>query len=178
MSPARTDPSHRHLVLVGDMGVGKTSVGRLLAERLGRPLLDSDDYLAAGGETGRELAERKGVAALHRVEAEHLLDALATEAPAVIAAAASVVDRESCLDALRSADLVWLRADPDTAVQRMEHGSHRRDLGSATREAVTGLAARRAARYEEVADLTIDTDQLRPSDAVSQVLSWLTTRHG
>lgn len=177
MSPVETDLSPRHVALVGGMGVGKTSVGRLLAERLGRPLLDSDDHLAAGGETGRELAEREGVTALHRAEAQHLLDALASEEPAVVAAAASVVDSERCLAAFRSADVVWLRADPETAVGRMEHSSHRRDLGPDTRETVTDLAARRAARYEEVADLTIDTDRLRPIDTVVQVVAWLMTRY-
>lgn len=160
------------------MGVGKTSVGRLLAERLGRPLLDSDADLAARGETGRELADRKGISALHVVEAQHLLGALASDEPAVIAAAASVVDSESCLSALRSPAVVWLRVDPQTAVERMQHSAHRRDLGTDAQETVRELTERRQARYEEVADLVIDTDGLQVSDTVSQVGSWLATRYG
>lgn len=171
------DPSPPHLVLVGGMGVGKSSAGRMLARRMGRPLFDSDDYLAARGQTGRELAARESVTALHRVEAQHLLDALTSKDLAVVAAAASVVDGQRCLDALRPVDVVWLRADPETAARRMEQGAHRRQLGPDVTEAVAALTDRRVARYGAVADLVIDTDQLQVDDVVFQVLAWLTTRY-
>src|SRR4029450_13513392 len=80
-----------HIVVVGSMAVGKSTVGRGLAARLGRPFRDSDaDLGATGGGTGRGLAEREGVEALHRWEAGHLLTALEGSQPAVVAAAASV----------------------------------------------------------------------------------------
>lgn len=180
MSKAGPEPTPRHLVLVGGMAVGKTSVGRKLAEHLTRRFLDSDDHLlATRGQTGRQLAARDGVEALHRAEARHLLDTLASDEPAVVAAAASVVDEDRCLDALRSVDVVWLRAQPETAALRMAQGGHhRRSLGPDRTEAIASLADRRAARYGEVADLVIDTDQLRTDDIASQVLAWLTIRHG
>ena len=78
-------------------GRGKDHVGAGLAARLGRPLRDSDRDLEASQKIrGRELAQRDGVEALHRWEAEHLLGALDGDEPAVIAAAASVVDDRAC----------------------------------------------------------------------------------
>ncbi|HEY4752428.1 MAG TPA: shikimate kinase, partial [Candidatus Limnocylindrales bacterium] len=74
------DPLHdvRHVVLLGTMGSGKTTVGRLLAERLGRPLRDSDPEIeAATGYTAREIRDRDGPDALHDLEARLLLSTLA-----------------------------------------------------------------------------------------------------
>jgi shikimate kinase len=142
------------------MAVGKSTVGRALAARLGRPFRDSDDDLeATRGLTGRTLAEREGVDALHRWEAEHLLAALAGTEPAVVPAAASVVDDGACLTALRAPFVVWLRAPAGVLAQRMSDSAraddHRRPLGDAT--TIAELEARRADRFAAVADLTIDT---------------------
>ena len=151
---------HPHVVVVGSMAVGKSTVGRALAARLGRPFRDSDDDLeATRGLTGRALVEREGVDALHRWEAEHLLAALAGNRPAVIAAAASVVDEAAGLAALREPFVIWLRAPAAVLAQRVADGAraddHRRQLGDAA--AVAELEARRADRFAAVADLTIDT---------------------
>lgn len=150
----------RHVVVVGSMAVGKSTVGRALAARLGRPFRDSDEDLgAARGVTGRELARREGVDALHRWEAKHLQAALAGTQPAVVAAAASVVDDDASLAALREPFVVWLRAPAAVLAQRIADGTwgddHRRPLADAT--AVAELEAHRAGRFDAVADLTIDT---------------------
>jgi shikimate kinase len=150
----------RHVVVVGSMAVGKSTVGRALAARLGRPFRDSDDDLqATQGLTGRALAEREGVDALHRWEAEDLRAALAGTQPAVVAAAASVVDDDASLAALREPFVVWLRAPATVLAQRIADGTwaddHRRPLGDAA--AVAELEAHRADRFAAVADLTIDT---------------------
>jgi shikimate kinase len=142
------------------MAVGKSTVGRALAARLGRPFRDSDDDLeATQGLTGRALAEREGVDALHRWEAGHLRAALAGTQPAVVAAAASVVDDDACLAALREPFVVWLRAPAGVLAQRIADGTrgddHRRALGDAT--AVAELQAHRAGRFAAVADLPVDT---------------------
>jgi shikimate kinase len=142
------------------MAVGKSTVGRALAARLGRPFRDSDDDLAATrGVTGRALAEREGVDALHRWEAEHLLTTLAGTQSVVVAAAASVVDDAACRAALREPFVVWLRAPAAVLARRIAGDAraddHRRPLGDAT--AVAELEARRADRFRAVADLTIDT---------------------
>jgi|SRR5215510_3865569 len=142
------------------MAVGKTTVGRALADRLGRPFRDSDaDLAATRGLTGRTLAQREGVDALHRWEAQDLLDALAGSEPVVVAAAASVVDDAACLAALRDPFVVWLRAPATLLSRRMAGGSgaddHRRPVGDTL--AVAALEAERARRFGAVADLTVDT---------------------
>lgn len=165
-----------HVVLIGSMAVGKSTTGRHLARRLGRPLRDSDDDIETETDaTGRQLAQRHGVATLHRREAQHLLDALADPSPAVIAAAASVVEDERCVAALQAPFVVWLRARQSTLVRRLgaDGGGRRRGLGDDPAGALAALEATRAPRYEELADLVIDVDGRDPDEVVHRVLAGL-----
>jgi shikimate kinase len=126
-------PADRHIVLVGLMGAGKSTVGRVLAARLHRPVADSDrDLELASGLTAEEWRDQRGTRALHAREASILLEALSMRRPAVICAAASTIERARCREALRAsaAIVVWLRARPDTLAARFEREIHRPRFGS------------------------------------------------
>ena len=118
-------PHAPHLVLVGMMGAGKTTVGRRVAALLRRPLIDSDELIEGRtGRTVRQIFETDGEPAFRALETEALVDALAEPEPLVIAAAGGVLLREENRDALRrsSAKVVWLRADPDVLAERAIEG--------------------------------------------------------
>jgi len=121
-----------HVVVIGLMGAGKTSIGRRVAERLGRPFVDGDEVLGARcGRTAADVAEADGIEALHRLEAAILLEALADDEPAVIGPAASTVEDEPCRAALaHRALVVWLAADVDWIAERAKDKGHRPLVGS------------------------------------------------
>jgi len=152
-----------HVVIVGPMGVGKSTIGREVAARLDRPLRDSDDDLsAARGISGRELTAREGIGALHRWEADHLLAALSDDEPAVIAAAASVVDDPRVRAALDEPFVVWLRAPTELLVARVLESDHRPDLGPDPAATIARIVEARTERYAEVADLAVDAADVDP----------------
>lgn len=163
--------STSHLVVMGMMGSGKTTLGSGLAEHLHRPLLDSDAEIERDrGWTGAEIAEREGVEALHELEREVLLRALRTPSPAVVTAAASVVTDERCRRALDPAVVVWLDAPVDALAARVASGAHRRPIDVA---AAQRLATARRESFVEVADLRLDA--LRPADELlAEVLGFVT----
>ena len=159
------------------MGAGKTTVGRALAERLGRTWRDSDAEIEADiGLTVRELRDRDGVDAMHACEATQLLDALASPEPSVISAAASVVEDATCRDAMAGPDLmvVWLRAAPEVLAERFASADdHRPAYGESTSAFLADQAALREPLAAGVGARFVDVDGLSTSEVVARVLDAL-----
>ncbi|MGD1050765.1 MAG: shikimate kinase [Solirubrobacteraceae bacterium] len=168
MSAAVTRPRCpiRHIALVGLMGVGKTTVGRLLAGALHWSFADSDAAIEAReGASVREIQRRHGAPALHALEAAVLLEALGEPGPSVICAAASTIEEERCRRALGQPDVrvVWLSATLETMVARYDRDPHRPRYDEGTRGALAAQLAARAALYTSVAAMTIESDALAPA---------------
>jgi shikimate kinase/SAM-dependent methyltransferase len=158
------------------MGVGKTTVGRALAEALGYRFIDNDAGIEAEYDaTGAELAAEYGVPELHRLEAAQLnnaLDFFGSE-PVVIAAAASVVDDDETRDRLHDVVVVWLQAPPVYLAERQRSSDHRRKLGL---DEPGGLAAQSEARallYGAVADIEISVQGRAVADIVEEIQTCL-----
>lgn len=164
----------RHVVLIGTMGVGKTTIGRRLAERLGLRFTDSDDQLLEMvGMNAQRYAAEHGVPALHEAEVEVLMQAL-SRPPSVIAAAASVADSPSALAtlAISRARVVVLEAPPEVTWNRRIGSPHRRDV---TRDELARLTARRKGNLRDVRAVDVvdtslfDVEQI--VDRLTRVLS-------
>jgi shikimate kinase len=167
-------PRDLPVVVLGLMGAGKSSLGRALAARWSRPFSDSDAHIErAHARSAAEIAQADGVAALHALEAAHLLTALATQPAHVVSAAASVADRSDCLRALRDAFVVWLDLPPDVLARRFATGAHRPHYGPDPAVVLAAQRERRAAAFDAVADLTIRHDALPIPLLAEQVESGL-----
>ena len=163
----------RHLVLVGLMGSGKTTVGRVVAQRLRRELFDSDVMIEAReGRTVRAIFAEDGEDAFRAIETDVLVEALAADDKAVIAAAGGVVLRPENRAALRDsgARVVWLRADPATLVERVKGGVHRPLLDDDPRGTLERMYAERSDLYREVADAIVMVDKRSVNEIVEAVL--------
>lgn len=150
----------RTIVLIGPMGAGKSTVGRLVADRLARSLVDSDLVLwRALGVSAADLAATEGVERLHQVESLVLERSLERSAGAVITAAASVADDPALVERLRRGRefVGLLTARPDVCVRRSSSGRHRRDVGAVEH---AELIASRMDAYRRAADIELDTTSL------------------
>jgi shikimate kinase len=166
-----------HVVLVGLMGSGKSTVGRHLAVLLGRPFVDNDEQVRA--ITGRSVAEvslREGVTEMRRLESEALALALAWPVPAVITAAAGTILDEQARRWLREPYVVWLRAEPATLAGRVAADPLRPLLGDQPEAVLRMLDQQRSALYAEVADLSVHVDRLAPADVAASIAASLPTR--
>jgi shikimate kinase len=165
----------RHVVLVGAMGSGKTTIGVPLAGSLHRPLVDNDAQLVdRAGMTAAELAEREGVDKLHQAEAENLLAALRSPAVSVITAAASTIASREVRDALeQDAFVVWLRADPAALAARMASSETRPFSSEEPARVVEQQARDRDPLFAQVADLVVEPDRSTPDAVVARILERL-----
>ncbi len=168
----------RHVVLIGLMASGKTTVGRLLATRLGLPFVDNDDQLQVRtGHSAREIALAEGADGLHRREAEALVDALDRQEPAVVAAAAAAPMEADAAAALRAHDVVYLRARPDVLATRVtgarSHDEHRPFVDADPRAVLDRQFADRDAAYRALATVTVDASGDAPAAIADSIRSAL-----
>ena len=162
--------SFRHVVVVGLMGSGKTTVGRVLAGDLGWAFVDSDEQLReAVGRTAREIAERDGLQALHALEAGLLLKALARPQPSVIGAAGSTIESAACRAALAAPAVlvIWLRGSPETLAARVRASGHRPLVGDDPRDVLDEQVRNREPLLAAVADRTVDIDDRSRAEILS-----------
>jgi shikimate kinase len=163
--------SARHVVLIGLMASGKSTVGRTLGARLGRRFFDNDELLRARtGQTAREIAIAEGVDALHRREAETLVAAVAEPAPAVIAAAAAAPMEPDAAVALAGHDIVYLRASPAVLGARLARES-RRDDHRPTVGSIAMLFDARDERYRALATIVVETAAKSPDAIVDEIIA-------
>lgn len=162
-----------HIVLVGMMGAGKSTVGRALADELGRRLYDSDEMIeAATGRTVRQIWEAEGEAAYRTLETDVLRTALDDAEPAVIAAAGGVVLSEENREMLRAGDafVVWLLAGVDVLLDRVRNGMHRPLLDADPEGTLRAMYRDREALYQEVADAIVSVDHRSFNEVLQAVL--------
>lgn len=166
----------RHVVLVGMMGAGKTTVGSRLARRLDRPFVDSDVQVERrAARTVRQIFETEGEAAFRAIESEALAEALASEEPAVIAAAGGTVldpvNRQRMKDC---GTVVFLEAPPEALAPRVGGDDHRPLLGTDPATALRKMDETRHELYREVADHVVDVTTGGPDEVVERILELMT----
>ncbi|NNK91931.1 MAG: shikimate kinase [Acidimicrobiia bacterium] len=160
-----------NLWLIGMMGAGKSVVGRLVAESMGAAFVDVDSEVTARtgcsiatlwGESGEEAFRDMEAAAVKRIAATR---------GQVIATGGGVVLRDDNVEEMRGSGLVvWLRARPEVLAGRIEPDGTRPLLADGDAgERLDEILAERRHRYERAASLTVDTDDLAPTEVADAV---------
>lgn len=161
---------HVHIVLLGLMGSGKSTTGRIVANELGRPFVDSDSIVELRtGHLPPALVDVAGVDELHDAERRALLQVVHQQDSVVFAAAASVVDHVDA-DDLGSSFCVWLEASPEVLAARIVRDDHDRPLvDDRPGEVMVTQHRERAPRGRALAALTVDTDERSPSEVAAEI---------
>lgn len=164
------------MVLIGFMGAGKSTVGPLLAERLGWTFADVDAELArtSGVSVAAWFAER-GEAAFRAAEAE-LTAELCSRDRLVLAPGGGWILQAGLESVPRGTALVWLRVSAAEAVRRLERDPEVRPLlaGPDPLARAEALLAERERHYA-VADYNVMVDGRTPAELVSEIIEWLKT---
>lgn len=165
------------VVLVGPMGVGKTTVGELLAERLGTSFRDSDaDIVAAQSRPIADIFVDEGEPYFRELEREAVRVAVA-EHPGVLALGGGAVLDESTRELLTGLPVVFLTMEVGEAVRRVGLNTARPLLAVNPRQQWKLLMEARRHHYTDVARVVVTTDERTPEQVAEAVLDALGLKH-
>jgi len=165
----------RNIALIGFMGAGKTTVGRILAERLGLRFVETDDLVERmAGKPIPKIFEEDGEEVFRRLEAEAVREAAGMDG-VVISCGGGVVLRRENVEALKkTCVVVYLKTSPEEA--------YRRTLGDECRpllmvedrmKRIRELLSMREPLYESSADIVVKTDGLTPMEVAERIIEAL-----
>jgi len=163
------------VLLVGMPGVGKSTTGRIVAERLGWKHVDTDDEVTA--RTGRSVPEIfsvDGEEAFRDLEGAVIISVLQRATATVVSlGGGALVDPVNRVEVARSGTVVWLRAAPETLVRRVGDAAGRPVLasGEGATASLVRLDAERRPYYAEVAEHVVDVDGKTPDEVADEVLA-------
>lgn len=164
------------VILVGAMGAGKTTIGKIISEKLSWPYVDNDFEMAKITSLSLEELSALDVPTLHNYEAEYLKNVLTRPGPLVAGAAASVADNDELLEALRNECTIYLHTP--LAIQQERAGGTgvgRQGLVENAEDVILQRYNRRDPRYRSIASFVIDTTGDPESDA-ARILDFLKSR--
>jgi shikimate kinase len=163
------DTHARHVVLIGMMGVGKSTIGHQLAKRMGRSFFDTDhEIVASVGMSVSDIFALHGNEWFRAKETEVLSDCLRHEVPAIISAGGGTVLAEHNRTLISSwSDSLWLRASYETILRRVGTGVGRPVLAGNPEGTIRRLLDERESLYEASCDVAIHVDGLPVRTVVS-----------
>ena len=160
------------MAIVGYMGSGKTTLGRLLARATGLEFVDLDRTISK--KAGKEIPEifaEYGEGRFRELEHEALRGALGGRTPCIVACGGGIVVRPENRELLRGVTTVFLREDIGVLYGRTRGPG--RPLRAASREEFESRYAERLPFYRDVADFEVEVDGRSPSRVVEEVLDCL-----
>jgi 3-dehydroquinate synthase len=163
---------NKNIFLIGLMGAGKTTIGRMLARRLGMNFADSDHEIEARtGASVPWIFEIEGEASFRRREADMIRELTAGSGLVLATGGGAVLNPENRRLLAERGTVVYLRASVNSILARTSHDKNRPLLQTADpRRKLEDLTAQREPLYREIADLVIDTGRPNVQSMVQTIL--------
>jgi len=168
-----------NIVLIGMRGSGKTTAGKILAQKLGREFIEMDELITRkAGFSIPEIVARHGWGKFRDIEEEITSEAAGRD-NIINASGGGVVTREKNIIKLKkNGILVWLQANVNTLVSRTGEDTDRPPLveGRTRREDMELTIKERKPLYQQAADLTVNTENKTPEEVADLVINLLAVR--
>lgn len=168
-----------NIILIGFRGTGKTTIGKMLAQRLGKEFVDADEYLEQKeGKTIKDIFSEGGEKLFREIET-HVIAELCRLDNRVVATGGGAILREENVRALRkSGIIILLEADADTIYKRI----HKDTLAGQRRPNLTNqggyqeieyLLEHRRPLYDRTTDFVINTTSMSAVDAANKIITFI-----
>ncbi len=164
-----------NIVLIGYRSTGKSAVGRLLADRLGLAFYDADELVEnRGGQSIQEMVAAKGWTFFRECEQDCIRELSGIDAAVIATGGGAVLDPENVRLLKHKGRLVWLDADVQTVIARLQSDTNNQQrrpslTGSAPADETHAVMAARAPFYRDAADLYVDTSGKSLDEIVDEI---------
>lgn len=168
-----------NIVLIGFRGTGKTTIGRKIAQRLGKEFIDADEYLEQKERsTIKDIFAEGGEKLFREIEVQ-IIEELSLLDNRVIATGGGAILREENIRKLKKNGIViYLDADVDTIYKRIHEDTQTQQrrpslTNRGKHEEIEYLLAYRRPLYDRVADFVINTANLSQNDAANRIIAFI-----
>ncbi len=165
----------KNIVLIGFMGCGKTTIGKLMSNLTGKNFIDMDDYIVEKeGISINEIFEKKGESYFRNLERE-LCVKLSEKDNKIIATGGGVIKSEENVENLKKGGTVFYLKSSSKKIASNLKNDHSRPLlaGGNKEEKIEKLLEERKELYKKCADVIIDVEKLAPKEAVREILDYM-----
>jgi shikimate kinase len=173
-----------NIILIGYRGAGKTTVGRRLAARLEMTFVDTDDLIEERqGAPISAIVKSHGWGHFRKLERSTIEDILKEDHLIIAPGGGAVLDTDNVEALRKNGFIIWLKADKQTLLKRMNHdpGTNTRRptlTGKGTSDELKEVMSLREPIYERVSEIQIDTSDLDVETVVENILTVLKDKMG
>ena len=158
------------IYLVGAMGSGKSTMGRLLAKKLGLPYFDLDKLIEDQEKMSISDIFQKHNEKYFRDLESITLKQYSEESNFVISTGGGCVLRDQNLDILRKGLVIYLKISIETQFERVKNRTHRPLLNNVTKDTLVQLARERGSVYSGISNIEVDVSNLDKEDVLSTII--------
>ncbi len=164
-----------YIVLIGMAGSGKSTVGRLLSEKLNRKFIETDTMIEKEVKlTIAQTVEKFGWDKFRDFESQ-VVEELKNEKEAIISTGGGIVIREENIIKLKKHGIfIWLSAEIETLAKRIGHGRSRPLFAESPdlKKEIARILSGRINLYKKAGDCRIDTDKLTPNQITEEIMKY------
>ena len=164
--------ANKNIFLIGFMGCGKSTMARMLSERLQMSLIEMDETIEAeAGMSINEIFETYGEQHFRDLESRFILRIMEQGGAVVSCGGGAILRPENVENMKKNGKVIYLAATPETIYKRVRHSTNRPLLnGNMNVEHITTLMNQRIAQYEAAADITIYADGKEKKDILEELI--------
>lgn len=169
------DRRSKHIYLIGFMGVGKSTIAAELKKRLAMDCMDMDQMIVENqGMPVSEIFKVFGEEYFRSLESDMLIELQKRENSIISCGGGTVMKDENAARMKQHGRIVLLTAKPETIYERVKDSRERPILnGNMNVEYISSLMEKRRERYEEVADMKVETDGKSVSEICDEIMKKL-----
>ena len=163
----------RNVIFIGMPGCGKTTVINLIKEKYAKQVWDTDEYIVNLHGNISDIFANYGEEYFRKLETEAVREICKKDDVFISTGGGCVMRDENVRIFKDSGKIIYLKAEKETLLKRLEGDNSRPLLAGNKAERLTALFNKRASVYENVADIVINTDGLTPKEVVEKIFDKL-----